>query len=121
MKNIYYLLLLSLLLYSSSCKKVDTTPTVVTPTPAPTLTAAFSISNESPFMRTEISFTNSSTNAVSYLWDFGDGISSTQGSPTHIYIYAGKCKSFLSHVSIINQLFIWNNHIILKTIAPFRF
>ncbi len=33
----------------------------------------------------EYTFTNSSTNAVSYDWDFGDGNSSTEESPTHVY------------------------------------
>lgn len=30
-------------------------------------------------------FTNSSTNAISYLWDFGDGNTSTSISPSHTY------------------------------------
>jgi len=33
----------------------------------------------------EYSFTNSSINAVSYEWDFGDGNTSTEASPTHVY------------------------------------
>ena len=33
----------------------------------------------------EYAFTNSSTNAISYLWDFGDGNTSTEESPTHVY------------------------------------
>lgn len=32
-----------------------------------------------------INFTNLSTNALSYLWDFGDGSTSTQFNPTHTY------------------------------------
>ncbi len=34
-------------------------------------------------------FTNSSTNATSYKWDFGDGDTSTAASPSHVYISPG--------------------------------
>ncbi len=33
----------------------------------------------------QVSFTNTSTNATSYLWDFGDGGTSTLKDPTHTY------------------------------------
>jgi hypothetical protein len=33
----------------------------------------------------EVTFTNLSTDAEEYLWDFGDGNSSTSSSPTHTY------------------------------------
>lgn len=33
----------------------------------------------------EVTFTNASSNATSYLWDFGDNFSSTDTSPVHIY------------------------------------
>lgn len=32
-----------------------------------------------------VDFTNQSTNAVTYLWDFGDGSTSPQENPTHVY------------------------------------
>lgn len=36
----------------------------------------------------EYTFSNSSTGAVSYEWDFGDGNTSTEESPTHVYASA---------------------------------
>lgn len=42
-------------------------------------------SAQSPDNYLEYTFTNSSTNAVSYEWDFGDGNISTEVSPTHVY------------------------------------
>ena len=37
----------------------------------------------------EYTFTNSSTGAISYEWDFGDGNMSTEESPTHVYATHG--------------------------------
>jgi PKD repeat protein len=37
-----------------------------------------------------VTFTNQSTNAASYSWDFGDGGSSTAVSPTYVYASAGE-------------------------------
>lgn len=34
-------------------------------------------------------FTNTSTNGTSYLWDFGDGATSTEENPSHVYQSAG--------------------------------
>jgi Zn-dependent metalloprotease len=54
------------------------------------VTASFSANNtyscSTPFT---VSFTNSSLNAVSYLWSFGDGTTSTLINPTHTYTSAG--------------------------------
>ncbi len=37
----------------------------------------------------EVDFTNTSNNAVSYSWDFGDGNTSTEESPNHIFTEPG--------------------------------
>ena len=45
-------------------------------------TAAFSFDTND---QGEATFTNTSSNATSYLWDFGDGTTSTDPNPVHIY------------------------------------
>jgi PKD repeat protein len=55
--------------------------------PAPI--AAFSASLYNAMVDEMITFTNTSENATSYSWDFGDGNSSTQVNPTHSYANSG--------------------------------
>lgn len=45
-------------------------------------------------------FTNKSENAVKYLWDFGDGQTSTEKDPVHTYSKAGEYKVKLTAESI---------------------
>ncbi|MEZ4935737.1 MAG: PKD domain-containing protein [Saprospiraceae bacterium] len=52
-------------------------------------TASFSIVNNGVTAGTPVSFTNQSTGASSYLWDFGDGATSTAVNPSHAYSNAG--------------------------------
>lgn len=51
--------------------------------------ASFTASTYTPSIDEVVSFTNSSQNATSYTWDFGDGTSSTVPSPTHVFTQAG--------------------------------
>lgn len=44
----------------------------------------------------KIDFTNTSINADSYSWDFGDGASSTEANPSHTYAAAGIYKVVLT-------------------------
>ncbi len=55
-------------------------------TPAPTADFTFVVDG------TSVTFTNTSTNAESYVWNFGDGETSTDESPTHDY---GKFAAFV--------------------------
>lgn len=51
--------------------------------------AAFSVTNDGCKSPCTVSFTNTSQNAASYFWDFGDGTTATSDNPTHQYTSAG--------------------------------
>lgn len=51
--------------------------------------ASFTSSTVSGILPLAVSFTNTSTNATSYTWSFGDGTSSTATSPTHTFTAMG--------------------------------
>lgn len=65
------------ILIYSSCKKP------ITPS------ASFDLSSTSIYTRCPIVFTNMSSDAESYLWNFGDGNTSIEESPEHTYMNAG--------------------------------
>lgn len=43
-----------------------------------------------------VQFNNTSVNATTYLWDFGDGTTSTDVSPIHVYLTAGNYSTSLT-------------------------
>lgn len=47
--------------------------------------ANFTYSPNSPCSGANVTFTNISTGATSYLWEFGDGTTSTDPNPTHLF------------------------------------
>jgi len=51
--------------------------------------AAFSYEPSEVFQYDEVSFSNTTTEADSYAWDFGDGESSAEMNPTHMFTSAG--------------------------------
>jgi PKD repeat protein len=55
------------------------------PIPPPVAGFDFTVDNNTG----NVTFNNTSTDAVSYLWDFGDGNSSTDASPVHTYAENG--------------------------------
>lgn len=61
------------------CQDSITINTVVNPLPV----AAYAF--DTVCLGSATSFTDQSTSAVSWAWDFGDGASSTNNSPTHLY------------------------------------
>ena len=94
MKKIIPIILCSLVLVA--CEKNE--PSSINPTNSSSYggygnsnppTANFSVKTEHPF---KVILTNSSQNATSYLWEFGDGQTSTEDSPTHRYTGIGVYK-----------------------------
>lgn len=53
-------------------------------------------------------FTNNSQNATSYLWDFGDGNTSTAFEPTHTYLTTGVYNVCLSAISACDTVMTCN-------------
>ena len=73
---------------SSTCNLTDTSAYFnITVSPKPV--ANFSWSPNPPIENTPVLFTNLSTGAVRYLWNFGDGASSTLQNPSHQYEATG--------------------------------
>jgi hypothetical protein len=59
-------------------------------------TANFTFSGAGCMAPCNVSFTNTSTNANSYLWDFGDGTTSTAVNPTKTYTTGGAFSVILT-------------------------
>jgi PKD repeat protein len=87
MKKIYLLLMAVGMLVWSSCSKEDTyniTPSGVTSD------FTFSVSD------LQVTFTNSASKYKSFIWVFGDGTSSTELNPVHVYPNGGEFKAQLT-------------------------
>ncbi|MGC4102698.1 PKD domain-containing protein [Ferruginibacter sp.] len=69
---------------NSTCNKRDTSA-YFTITVYPIPTAGFTWTPNPPVENTPTNFTNISVGATRYLWDFGDGESSTEVNPVHQY------------------------------------
>jgi PKD repeat protein len=69
----------------SSCKKDDDDDDDSN-TQNPVASFQFEVSDDN-FL--EVTFTNFSQNATSYVWDFGDGETSTEKDPVHVYAASG--------------------------------
>ena len=68
---------------STSCNKVDSSTFTITVSPNPT--ASFSYNPNPPQENTATNFVNQSTGATKYLWHFGDGDTSIEVNPAHIF------------------------------------
>jgi PKD repeat protein len=85
MKKVHYLLNLIILLALASCQK--------------TPTASFTTSSTTPKTGEIVSFNNTSENAESFNWNFGDGGTSTQENPNHTYANVGNYSVSLEVLS----------------------
>ncbi len=81
MKNLYKLPIVALVLLTFACSKSET--------PAIIPTSSFTQDRKIIEPGETVTFTNSSTEAVSYLWEFGDNGTSTDQNPTHTFTSTG--------------------------------
>ena len=84
---------ISISLFVSSCNKDDDED------PEPKLNASFTCEGYMRSAPGEVVFTNNSTLAVNYYWEFGDGDTSTLENPTHTYMKKGEYKATLTAYS----------------------
>ncbi len=75
------------LLMFSSCRKDEVFKSAVINGPAPL--ASFTYARD-PANHLSVTFTSTAANAESVYWKFGDGATSTEGSPTHTYTASGR-------------------------------
>ncbi len=68
---------------STSCNEIDSTNFTITVSAIPV--ASFTFNPNPPQENTVTNFVNQSIGATNYFWNFGDGDSSTETNPTHIF------------------------------------
>ncbi len=91
----------------SGCTGIDSV--LISVIPAPAISFSFAANNQI------VTFTDNSPVAVSWFWDFGDGVTSTQQNPIHLYgaigtytvtltISDGTCSATTTQQVIITQV-----------------
>ena len=75
---------------STSCNRTDTTRDTITVNAPPV--AGFDFSPGSAQANTATQFLNTSSGALTYLWNFGDGSSDTLDNPSHVFPKTGNFK-----------------------------
>jgi PKD repeat protein len=82
MKTIFNTFFAATLFIFCGCGKNNDTPNTA-------VDANFSLSGYEVAAPSQVTFINTSRNATSYLWNFGDGTASTESNPVHTYNLAG--------------------------------
>ena len=72
--------------YVGTCSDSISKTVEITPKPLAAFSGDPLVSCAAPLM---VNFTNSSTGAASFIWDFGDGTTSTSANPAHTYTQPG--------------------------------
>ncbi len=96
MTKFFFFIAISSMIIFSSCSKQEIEPTTIEITNEVDLTlqegqVEFSIDNDygQVYEEDALLLTNNSKNAVSYLWDFGNGDTSTEANPEYAYDHHG--------------------------------
>ncbi len=69
---------------------MDTSEKEITVQEDPTPVACFTVPSVNVLVGQEVPFTNCSQKAENYFWDFGDGNTSTEENPVHVFTEAGE-------------------------------
>jgi gliding motility-associated-like protein len=81
----------------TSCNKLDSIKHVLTIVPSPV--ADFVYAPNPPLPNKSVSFTNKSSGAIQYVWDFGDGEGSTEVNPVHLYSVSAETEVCLTAIN----------------------
>lgn len=87
--------------------------------------ASFSVISDSCDSLCEVQFVNESENATSYIWDFGDGTTSTEESPIHTYdslqVYTVSLESISVNGSdkVVKDLYFGDEPTVVDADMPF--
>ena len=90
MRKNYLFLLLSIFIFTFCSENEES----LTPP-----TAEFQFNQGSNYAPATLTFSNQSTNAEYYIWDFGDGSTTTEESPSHIFEKAGNYAVTLTSIN----------------------
>lgn len=102
---------------SIGCNGSVTLPAFITIDPLPV--ASFSVNTPSGCMPHTTFFTNNSTGSVTWLWNFGDGTSSTNQNPFHTYADTGIYNVTLTAYSLngCQSVITLNNAVTVETLT----